>query len=428
MKSTTCAFFLTLFLLSGLRAQVDPSSFIFIDTSYSNIDMIEDFFDGLCVEIYNPSFTGTASNAGFFDAGDTDLGINFGVAISTGNVASLSDSPSSFTSTNIGLLGDPDLSNLDPAGTFSYDAVVLEFDFLALESDTIFFEYVFGSEEYPEFVNSSFNDVFAFFVTDANGDELINRATLPNTDIPVTINTVNHLENSDYYIPYDNFGAGQLSLDGLTTVLPAVFVVEQGMSYHVKIGVADLGDAIYDSAVFIGVGSLCGTDLVEPVAEMYLEQEDTSRTVIIQNTSSYGSAYTYDFGDGTIVNTVERSIQHTYAQDGEYNVVLSVENSCCSSVASETVVFGSPNNTMNNSWTDDLDFTIQPNPVLDHIVINFNKEESAWMVISDLQGKKILETEVVSGTRVDLASINKGVYVAQVYLKDAVQSQRFVVE
>ena len=50
------------------------------------------------------------------------------------------------------------------------------------------------------------------------------------------------------------------------------------------------------------------------------------------------------------------------------------------------------------------------------------------MVISDLQGKKILETEVVSGTRVDLASINKGVYVAQVYLKDAVQSQRFVVE
>ena len=97
MKSFAGTFFLLFLLLSGLQAQVDTSS-LFIDTSYSNIDMVEDFFDGLCVVISNPSFTGTASNAGFFDAGNTDLGINFGVAISTGNVAHLSGPPSSFSS------------------------------------------------------------------------------------------------------------------------------------------------------------------------------------------------------------------------------------------------------------------------------------------------------------------------------------------
>ena len=427
MKSFAGTFFLLFLLLSGLQAQVDTSS-LFIDTSYSNIDMVEDFFDGLCVVISNPSFTGTASNAGFFDAGNTDLGINFGVAISTGNVAHLSGPPSSFSSTNIGLAGDPDLSNLDPAGVSSNDAVVLEFDFLALASDTIFFEYVFGSEEYPEYVNSSFNDVFAFFVTDANGNQLINRATLPNTDIPVTINTVNQFENSEYYIPYDTVGAGQLSLDGLTTALPAIFVVEQGMNYHVKIGVADLGDAIFDSAVFIGVGSLCGVDIVEPVAEMELVMDDSSRTVTVQNTSSYGSSYTYDFGDGTIINSTERIVSHTYTEDGEYTVSFMVENSCCSTQVTEAVTFGDFVSSNGGLLIENLDFSIQPNPAIDHFVLTFKGQDTATMVVSDLQGRKISERAVRSGDVVDVKGLEKGVYIAQLYLEQGVQSQRFLIK
>ncbi len=51
--------------------------------------------------------------------------------------------------------------------TTTYDASMLEFDFIP-ESDTLHFKYVFGSEEYSDYVNSQFNDVFGYFVSGPN--------------------------------------------------------------------------------------------------------------------------------------------------------------------------------------------------------------------------------------------------------------------
>jgi hypothetical protein len=60
------------------------------------------------------------------------------------------------------LPGDNNLDNVSSADT--YDATVLEFDFVPA-TDNISFNYVFGSEEYLEFVNAGYNDVFAFFIS-----------------------------------------------------------------------------------------------------------------------------------------------------------------------------------------------------------------------------------------------------------------------
>jgi len=57
----------------------------------------------------------------------------------------------------------PDLSVL-AAGFQTFDASILEFDFIP-QSDTLKFNYIFGSEEYPEYVNSGYNDVFGFFIS-----------------------------------------------------------------------------------------------------------------------------------------------------------------------------------------------------------------------------------------------------------------------
>ena len=82
-----------------------------------------------------------------------------------------------------------------------YDECVIEFDFVP-EGDSISFNYVFVSEEYPEYVCASFNDAFGFFLTGPNPNlpnyNAENIALIPNpnnpstyTNTPVAINTVN---------------------------------------------------------------------------------------------------------------------------------------------------------------------------------------------------------------------------------------------
>ena len=61
---------------------------------------------------------------------------------------------------------------------------MLKFDFVPTGSK-VKFNYVFGSTEYNFYVNSSFNDVFAFLV---NG---VNYALVPSSTTPVSINNVN---------------------------------------------------------------------------------------------------------------------------------------------------------------------------------------------------------------------------------------------
>ncbi|MEZ5148253.1 MAG: choice-of-anchor L domain-containing protein [Bacteroidales bacterium] len=57
--------------------------------------------------------------------------------------------------------GHPLLNSITTSTT--YDASVLEFDFVP-ETDTIRFKYVFGSDQYSEWVSSTFNDVFGAFI------------------------------------------------------------------------------------------------------------------------------------------------------------------------------------------------------------------------------------------------------------------------
>jgi uncharacterized repeat protein (TIGR01451 family) len=190
---------------------------------------------------------------------DTDIvGLDDGVLLTTGDVDNVvgpndSDSASAVNEAS----GDADLDAL--AGGSTEDATVLEFAFVPVDS-TVTFRYVFGSEEYNEFVYTQYNDVFGFFV---NG---INCATVPDTTTPVTINTINGgspfgNENASNPLLYrnndlqDGGGAIDTELDGLTTVMTCTAPVEPDVSNHIKLAIADVGDSGYDSAVFLEGGS-----------------------------------------------------------------------------------------------------------------------------------------------------------------------------
>lgn len=204
-----------------------------------------------------------------FPTDNNSLGLEKGLILTSGDAA-LSIGPNQFTGATLNLGGEGDddldyLSQQEGNGQPSFDACVVELDVFA-GTDELVFEYVFGSEEYPEFVNSAYNDIFAFLISGPGiaGDPGLggaqNIAVLPFTTTPVQINSVNNYQNWQYY--RNNQGnqtfAQALEYDGLTSdtlgvkkSLTSRAKVIPCNTYHLKLAVADRGDGNLDSGVFV---------------------------------------------------------------------------------------------------------------------------------------------------------------------------------
>jgi hypothetical protein len=243
-----------------------------IITAHPNAQSLAQRLVGDGVSISNVSFTGNPLMASFFlnRANRTQIGIDSGIVLTTGRAKTVNTTiwgtdglgvtPASTTdaSGNWGLPGDNDLSVA--VGNFGLeDACVLEFDFVPL-GDSIRFNYVFSSEEYvPDYV-CSFNDVFAFFISGPGITGLKNIALIPNTNTPVSIFNVNNVpggtcpNNPQYYT--DNRTNVFFTHDGHTTVLTAREKVQPCQTYHMKLVLADSGDDMVDTGVFLQAKSL----------------------------------------------------------------------------------------------------------------------------------------------------------------------------
>jgi len=202
------------------------------------------------VTVSNVTFTGANIAGGSFTGGLPDgLGIATGVILSSGDIANAAG-----PNTNDGITagnstpGDADLNAIVGAGHTTFDAAVLEFDFIPTSSP-VTFRYVFASDEYNEFVGQ-FNDVFAFLIDGQNV------ALIPATSTPVAINTVNLGSNPSFYRNNDPSDLGiptpfGTQFDGFTTVLTATRALTPNVSHRIKLVIADTDDAILDSAVFL---------------------------------------------------------------------------------------------------------------------------------------------------------------------------------
>lgn len=232
---------------------------------FSAQSLIQDIFiGGGCFDVMNVIEIGSPQGKGQFVNGSSSIAIDDGVILSSGDINN-APGPNNSNSAGNSMTGggsDPDLSQIATSGLF--DVTGVEFDFQPT-INTINFEYVFASEEYCEFVNSTFNDVFGFFISgpgisggfSSNGQNI---AVIPGTGIYVAINNVNHLSNSSYFVPNQSNCNGttnmnDIQFDGYTTILTATANVIPCETYHIRLVVADVGDAIYDSAVFLRANS-----------------------------------------------------------------------------------------------------------------------------------------------------------------------------
>jgi len=293
--------------------------------------------------ISNVVFTGNSLGSGSFSGGTGAVGLEGGIVLGSGQVSDVvGPNTLDATTTDFGRPGDTDLNGLIPDYS-TFDAAVLEFDFECPEGtggeDVISFQYVFTSEEYNEYVNSAYNDVFGFFL---NGTNI---ALLPDGVTPVSINNVNNgysaggslpginPSNPAYFINNDLNNGGpfiDIEADGLTVVLGVEANVNPGVSNHLRLAIADAGDHVLDSWVFIKEGSFVCAPLNQPPVA-----DPNGPYVFPLNAGPFdGSAssdpdgdqltYSWDFGNGFGGTGV--TPMHSYAAAGIYDVCLTVND------------------------------------------------------------------------------------------------------
>lgn len=224
------------------------------------------------------------NQVGRFNAVGTGFPIDSGIVMCAWSIQDVLPS-SSGTNPNTGPFTDPDLAGvLSTIGSGGYninDRAQIVFSFVAT-SDSIRFNYVFGSHEYPTYACSSFNDVFGFFLTgdDINGNSstsTVNLATIPNTSVPVAINTINQgspgsagtasncLSANPNYVAhsvYYNASSGTItSLGGYTDKFTAKAQVKCGNVYTIRLAIANVSDHILSSAVFLEAKSFASPSI-----------------------------------------------------------------------------------------------------------------------------------------------------------------------
>lgn len=263
-------------------------------------DLVESLLaddSGIAIVGGSVSFSGANAAAGLFFDDEAIVGLEGGVILSTGAVASVAGpNLQDGVTTDHGLSGDQDLEGIALSTTF--DAASLEFDFVP-EGDSVAFIYVFSSDEYNEYANSEYNDAFGFFVNGVNYAQI---TTVGGEVVPVTINTINggnpygtDAQNPQYFRNNERVGAVaplNTEMDGLTTVLSLQAPVNPNVPNHVKIVIADVIDGSLDSNVFIKRESF-----TDRAADLSLEMttsayapgvgEDVTFTIRVTNAGPY---------------------------------------------------------------------------------------------------------------------------------------------
>jgi hypothetical protein len=260
---TTSSLLLTfIFATTFSRAQLT------VDSTLTATQLVNTLL-GPGVTATNITMTGTPDAFAEFFEPSSSFGINHGILLTTGSVSfSIGPNLVEYQGQDNLLAGDALLDTY--SGAITFDASILEFDFQCL-TDSVQFRYVFGSEEYNEFVFQGFNDVFGFFISGPGLAGQKNIALVPATTTPCSIDSINNgyafgqstgpCLNCQYYV--DNYTGTILEYDGYTTVLTAKEAVQPFSIYHIKIAIADATDGLYDSGVFLEVGSFSSTGVLQ---------------------------------------------------------------------------------------------------------------------------------------------------------------------
>ncbi|MBS1535883.1 MAG: choice-of-anchor L domain-containing protein, partial [Bacteroidetes bacterium] len=271
-----------LLLMAFFASALSQAQVLINNTTQTPAQLVQNALVGQGVTPLNVKFNGSAASAnilrdqvGEFNVNfnGSTLGLTHGIILATGN-AQYGLGPNNCSTLGCGNMlsptafgSDPDLASI--AGNTISSSAILEFDFVATGLE-LNFDFVFGSEEYPEYVNS-INDSFGFFlsgpgITGPYTGNAKNIALIPNTTTPISIDNVNYgqanngvgAQNPAYFfnnlttgLNPNNSATPTVEYDGFTKVIRAYSQLQCGGLYHIKLAIGNVSDNLLDSAVFI---------------------------------------------------------------------------------------------------------------------------------------------------------------------------------
>lgn len=325
------------------------AQYIQVDDSFTAQQLVEEVFIGTdnlgCIEVSNVSmsnyynFGGGQMSYGYFNKGNSNFDIEEGIILTTGKARSavgpnnvlLSEGPAGG-----GWPGDVDLEEALGINNTT-NTTALEFDFIAY-TNNIRFEYLFASEQYLISGNSNqcnYTDGFAFLIKKANTNESYqNLAVIPGTTTPVAVNTVRgpgglcQAINEQYFGSYNDV-EHPVNYNGQTIVMTAQTQVELGELYHIKLVIADQGNNLYDSAVFLKGGSFGnGTrDLGEDRLISNGNPVCGGGTFAIDATIPNADIYQW-YRNGEAISGATNPV-YEITQTGDYEVVIGFSDASC---------------------------------------------------------------------------------------------------
>lgn len=324
-------------LLCLLLGGSATAQYLQVNDNYTAQQLVNTLVDNSCAQISNIQVSGASgvNSFGFFSAGTSGFPFGNGIVLSTGYAASvpgpngslLSEGPTSWA-------GDQDMENALSINN-TVNATVLEFDFTPF-TDRISFDYIFASEQYLTSITSqnqcNYTDGFAFLIKEAStNNPYQNLAVVPGTDIPVKVNTVRGegvcpSANEQYFGGFNDFN-NPINFNGQTVILTAQTNVTPGALYHIKLVVADQGNNLYDSAIFLGGGSFrSAVDLGPDRLVSTGNPLCTGEQLTINAANPVATGYKW-YKNGTLIPGATSS-QYTVTSPGDYSVAIQLSPTC----------------------------------------------------------------------------------------------------
>lgn len=314
----------------------------------------------------------------FYDGSLSALGIGAGLLLTSGMQPGTSNTEGWFGQDNSGVSGfdngDADINAVVNTvfQTASYDATTLAFDFQVADTNatSISFDIVFGSDEYPEWVDQ-FVDCAVVMVNGVNYALFDHSTNSPLSVVSNNLAAGYFQDNSNNVLP--------IEYDGVSHVLKIVApIMAGGASNHIKIGIADTGDHIYDSGIFIAnlsAGNIPGSGVVITPPSNSTDSNDTLTGSIKDEL--------FDLKAGNDV---------VYADGGDDIIIAGLGN--------DTVYGGTGNDQLEGDAGDDLldggdgsNDTVVYAGASSNYTVSYNSASNTYSISSQTEGSDTLKND-----------------------------------